>query len=210
MARANPIDKHDVRRRALADSALRTLGELGYAKSSLREIANNSPFSHGVVHYYFSDKRELILYCVKQYKAICVTRYDGVVADSTSPEGLLVALADKMCETIVDEAPMHRLWYDLRSQSMFEEGLREAVSQIDRTLEDMTWRVVARYADLAGTEPSLTPHGAYGMLDGVFQQALLGYLSGHTQESLDALRTEVHALMPLVVLPAPASGRRAP
>jgi TetR/AcrR family transcriptional regulator, transcriptional repressor of bet genes len=207
MARANPIDKHDVRRRALADSALRTLGELGYAKASLREIANNSPFSHGVVHYYFSDKLEFIVYCVKHYKAICVSRYDGMVADSTSPEGLLVALADKMCETIVDEAPMHRLWYDLRSQSMFEESLREPVSQIDRTLEDMTWRVVKRCADLAGTEPSLTPHGAYAMLDGVFQQALLGYLAGREQESLDALRAEVRALMSIVLLPNAVVGR---
>jgi hypothetical protein len=112
-----------------------------------------------------------------------------------------------MVETIVDEAPMHRLWYDLRSQSMFEESLREAVCQIDRTLEDMTWRVVSRYADLAGVEPSLTPHGAYGMLDGVFQQALLGYLAGHEQESLEVLRAEIRSLMPLVLRPTGAFGR---
>lgn len=29
---------------------------------------------------------------------------------------------------------MHSLWYDLRSQSMFEPALREAVTLIDRTL----------------------------------------------------------------------------
>jgi TetR/AcrR family transcriptional repressor of bet genes len=210
MARANPIDKHDARRRALADSALRTLGELGYAKSSLREIANNSSFTHGVVHYYFGDKLELIVYCVKQYKAICVARYDAVVADSTSPEDLLVAFADKLCETIVDEAPMHRLWYDLRSQSMFEESLREAVSQIDRTLEAMVWQIVTRYADLSGTELSLTSHAVYGMLDGVFQQAVLSYLSGHEQETLDALRAEVYDLMPLMLRPILTSGPHVP
>lgn len=210
MARANPIDKHDARRRALADSALRTLGELGYAKSSLREIANNSSFTHGVVHYYFGDKLELIVYCVKQYKAICVARYDAVVADSTSPEDLLVAFADKLCETIVDEAPMHRLWYDLRSQSMFEESLREAVSQIDRTLEEMVWQIVTRYADLSGTELSLTPHAVYGILDGVFQQAVLSYLSGHKQKSLDVLRAEVYDLMPLMLRPILTSGPHVP
>ncbi|MFJ9371314.1 TetR/AcrR family transcriptional regulator [Nocardia sp. NPDC101769] len=204
MPRANPIDKHDVRRRALAESALRTLGELGYAKSSLREIANNSEFSHGVVHYYFSDKLQLIVYCVKYYKQKCVTRYDRVVADATSPEGLLVAFTDKLRETIVEEAPMHRLWYDLRSQSMFEESLREAVGQIDRALEEMTWRVVTRYAQLCGVEPSLTPNTAYGMLDGLFQQALLGYLS-QDEESLDVLSAQVHQLMPLILHPAPAS-----
>ncbi|GAA4979554.1 hypothetical protein GCM10025792_26380 [Pseudonocardia tropica] len=63
MARANPVDKHDARRRALADSALQTLGELGYARASLREIAQHSPYSHGVVHYHFADELELIVYC---------------------------------------------------------------------------------------------------------------------------------------------------
>ena len=69
---------------------------------------------------------------------------------------------------------MHRLWYDLRTQSMFEEQLREAVLQIDGTLEEMIWRVVSRYAELAGRRPGVTPAAAYGLLDGVFQQALLG------------------------------------
>ena len=94
--RRAPADKYDERRNQLAESALQTLGELGYARTSLREIANNSEFSHGVVHYYFSDKTELIVYCVRYYKAQCVRRYDGVVADSTTPEELLDAFAAKL------------------------------------------------------------------------------------------------------------------
>jgi AcrR family transcriptional regulator len=198
--RVNPVDKHDVRRRALAESALRTLGELGYAKASLREIATNSEFSHGMVHYYFADKLELIVYCVRYYKETCVTRYDGVVSDAQSADELLGAFAAKVCETIVDEAPMHRLWYDLRAQSMFEESLREAVTQIDRTLEDMIWPVVTRYAELDGRSVTVPQHAAYGILDGVFQQALLAYLGSDAPEAaLEALRSEVRTLVPLLV-----------
>lgn len=197
-ARRTPADKHDERRRALADSALRTLGELGYARASLREIANNSEFSHGVVHYYFHDKLELIVYCVRQYKATCVHRYDGVVAGATTADELVAGFADKLVETIVDEAPMHRLWYDLRSQSMFEESLREAVLQIDKTLEDMIWRVVSSYAELAGRPPAMVPSVAYGLLDGLFQQALLGHLCGR-EGVLEELRAQVHELMPVLL-----------
>ena len=189
---------YDERRRALADSALRTLGELGYARASLREIANNSEFSHGVVHYYFHDKLDLIVYCVRQYKATCVHRYDGVVADATTADELVAGFADKLVETILDEAPMHRLWYDLRSQSMFEESLREAVLQIDKTLEDMIWRVISTYAQLAGREPAMVPSVAYGLLDGLFQQALLGHLCGR-EGVLDELRQQVHELMPVLL-----------
>ena len=196
--RANPIDKHDARRRALADSALQTLGELGYAKASLREIANNSDFTHGVVHYYFHDKLELIVYCVQQYKATCVTRYDGVVAQAMTPAELVDAFAAKLRETIVEEAPMHRLWYDLRAQSMFEPSLRTAVLQIDKTLEDMIWRVVMKYASLAGVLPVVRSQSAYAALDGIFQRALLGYVCEEFG-ALDSLVAEVTDIFPLLV-----------
>jgi AcrR family transcriptional regulator len=195
---ASPANKHDARRRALGASALRTLGELGYARASLREIAQNSEFSHGVVHYYFDDKLDLIVYGVRQYKETCVRRYDGVVADSTTTEELVEAFADKLVETIVSEAPMHRLWYDRRSQSMFEPSLRESVLLIDKTLEDMIWRVVQRYAELGGRQPAVDPPTAYALLDGLFQQALLAHLCGRKQ-ALDDLAARVRELMPRLV-----------
>nr|WP_227464337.1 TetR/AcrR family transcriptional regulator [Nocardioides lijunqiniae] len=202
-ARRSPADKHDARRNQLAESALTTLGELGYARTSLREIANNSEFSHGVVHYYFHDKLELIVYCVRYYKAQCVTRYDAVVSDSTTAEGLLDAFAAKLVETLRDEAPMHRLWYDLRTQSMFEESLREAVTMIDATLQEMIWRVVSRYAELADRPTAMAPSAAYAVLDGLFQQALLGHIAGQP-EALNSIASQVHGLMPLMLAPAPS------
>ena len=141
-------EKYDERRTQLAVSALTTLGELGYARTSLREIAQNSEFSHGVVHYYFANKIELITHCVRYYKAQCVTRYDQLVAESTTADELRAAFADKLVETLVEESAMHRLWYDLRTQSMFEEELRADVLDIDHSLELMIWRIVERYAEL--------------------------------------------------------------
>jgi AcrR family transcriptional regulator len=192
-----PADKFDDRRRELAESALVTLGELGYARTSLRDIASNSDFSHGVLHYYFADKLELIVFCVQYYKSRCVHRYDEVVETSTTADELLEGFLVKLAETIVDEAPMHRLWYDLRSQSMFEEALREPVTAIDRTLEDMVWRVVTRYAELLDAEPMTTPGLAYGLLDGLFQQALLGYLAGR-EDALAQLQDEVRAVVTML------------
>jgi TetR/AcrR family transcriptional repressor of bet genes len=196
--RRDPADKHGQRRDQLAESALVTLGELGYARTSLREIAQNSEFSHGVVHYYFANKVELIIYCVRYYKAQCVTRYDAIVADATTHDGLAEAFADKLVETLVDEAPMHRLWYDLRTQSMFEPELREAVLEIDGTLEKMVWRVVSRYAELAGAELAYDPGTTYAVLDGIFEKALLGHLVGD-DTALPTIRERARTLMPTLL-----------
>ena len=185
--KSRPVDKFEERRRELAAAALQTLGELGYARTSLREIAQNSPYSHGVVHYYFADKVELITYCVRQYKAECVTRYDEIVEGSSSADELALRFAEALVATMVDDAPMHRLWYDLRSQALFDESLRDSVLEIDGTLEHMIWQVVTRYAELRSSDLTMPSSRAYATFDGLFQQALLRHLSG-VEGASDELR----------------------
>ena len=191
--------KHEDRRDQLAESALVTLGKLGYAKTSLREIAQHSPFSHGVVHYYFSSKEELITYCVRYYKRTCVTRYDEIVATSASAQELQSRFAAKLAETIREEGPMHQLWYDLRNQSMFEPTLREVVLEIDGQLEQMIWRVISRYAELADAKPALDASTTYGMLDGLFALTLLAWATGPAERrelALSVLTGRVDSLLP--------------
>jgi len=171
-------DKFAERRAELGEAALQTLATLGYARTSLREIAQNSSFSHGVLHYYFSDKLDLILCSVRQYKARCVTRYDEVTTTSTSYDALLTGFATALGDTLGNEASLHRLWYDLRAQSLFEEAFRADVAEIDKSLEKMIWRVLSRFAELSGKPVSVPSSVAYAMFDGLFQQSLLKHLSG--------------------------------
>lgn len=192
------VDKFEERRRELAGAALQTLSELGYARTSLREIAQNSAFSHGVLHYYFADKVDLITYCVRQYKAVCVLRYDQIVTAARTPDGLAKGFADGLVATLLAEATMHRLWYDLRSQALFEESFRADVLEIDATLERMIWRIVTCYAELAGSVPAHPSSMTYSMFDGLFQQALLRHLSGSPDAGTD-LHAAVLQLLPAVV-----------
>ncbi len=194
------VDKFAERRAQLATSALRTLSELGYARTSLREIAQNSEFSHGVLHYYFRDKVELITYCVKLYKAECVTRYDQIVATATAADQLRVDFGEALATTCDEDGTMHRLWYDLRNQALFEQSFREDVLEIDKTLELMIWRIVTTYAELSGTPITVSASTAYGLLDGLFQQALLRHLSGEPN-ALDDLREGVEKVLPKLLIP---------
>jgi AcrR family transcriptional regulator len=182
------VDKFAERRDELADAALQTLAERGYANTSLRDIAQHSAFSHGVLHYYFADKFELISYCVRRYKAECVQRYDTAVATAVTAEELLTQVGAAMAGTLRADATLHRLWYDLRNQALFEESFRPDSAEIDLSLEAMIWRIVSRYADLAGAGLTVTPALAYALMDGLFQHALLRYLAGDATapEELDA------------------------
>jgi AcrR family transcriptional regulator len=192
------IDKFAERRSQLAAAALQTLAELGYARTSLREIAQNSEFSHGVLHYYFSDKIELITCCVRQYKAECVRRYDFVAASATSAAGLRAGFGMVMASTLRDEAKMHRLWYDLRNQNLFDSVYRADVEAIDQSIEQMIWLIVSRYAELAGLDVTVPRRVAYAAYDGLFQQALSRYLAGDLTAA-DVLAEDVRTMLDLLV-----------
>jgi len=206
-----PRDHKFAERRAeLGRAALQTLGELGYARTSLREIAQNSEFSHGVLHYYFTDKLDLILCSVRHYKAQCVTRYDDVTTSATSYDALMDGFVAALGDTLRDEAPLHRLWYDLRAQSLFEAAFRADVAEIDKSLEKMVWRVVSRLADITGAPARVPSAVAYAVLDGLFQQGLLKHLSGD-KKAIATMQAQVRvAVAQLVVAPVAAPAVAAP
>src|SRR6476646_4350370 len=141
------VDKFGARRIELAEAALETLAELGYARTSLREIAQKSEFTHGVLHYYFSDKVDLICCCVRHYKAKCVTRYDQITSAAQSRDELMKGFLEKLGETVRDEA-----------------------AEIDKSLEEMVWRIASRYASLGGRQPVVSPAALYALFDGLFQR----------------------------------------
>jgi AcrR family transcriptional regulator len=194
-----PVDKFAERRDQLAEAALQTLSELGYARTSLREIAQNSAFSHGVLHYYFTDKVDLITHCVRQYKTRCVARYDQMFEGATTVPELRDGFAAGLAQTLAQDATMHRLWYDLRAQSLFETSFRADVAEIDESLERMIWRVISRIAELTGTPPAFSSSISYALFDGLFQQGLIKHLAGDPNAGEDfriATRDVLTRLLP--------------
>ncbi|GEE02153.1 TetR family transcriptional regulator [Gordonia spumicola] len=191
---ARRTSKVAAKRDELARAAFRTLSELGYAGTSLREIAANSEYSHGVLHYYFADKLELIAHCVALYKRECVASYDDILDGVSDADMLRRRFVDRLVVTMTDDLPTHKLWYDLRVQAMFEPSLRAGVYEIDSELEAMIWRVVSRYAELADSEPVLDSAGVYAALDGPFERAVRRFAVGDEAAPAD-LSAHLDALL---------------
>lgn len=192
------VGKVAARRDELARAAFKTLSELGYAGTTLREIAANSEYSHGVLHYYFSDKLDLIAHCVALYKSECVASYDGVLDDVSDADALRERFVGRLVATMSDDLPTHKLWYDLRLQALFEPSLRDGVQEIDAELEGMVWRVVSRYAELVGSAPVLDASGVYAALDGPFERAVRRSAVGESGAAED-LRVQLDGLLTVMV-----------
>ena len=173
---------------------IQTLATLGYACTSLREIAQNTEFSHGSLHYYFEDKLDLILCCVGRYKESCIAQYDALMERCHTADDVRFGLARALAVSVRDDGSLHRLWYDLRSQALFEEELRDAALDIDSRLEQMIWRFVTKFADCSGSVTVVDPHLAYSTLDGLFVRALLHHFGGR-EDALDTLQRQVADVM---------------
>lgn len=189
--------KFIIRRAELARAALLTISRLGYARSSLREIAQNSEFSHGVLHYYFEDKTDLILCSVREFKTHCIARYEALVEDSASMEDFSDRLTRTITESVRDDAPIHRFWYDLRAEALFEPVFLREIVEIDDLIQAAVARVFARLAVLTGYPPRMAPQVGYAIFDGLFQRCILKHTAGDANavpEMLDMVRRVIEAL----------------
>jgi len=187
-------DKFGARRRELAASALVAIAAGGFANTGLRDVAAQTDLSTGILHYYFDGKDDLIAQAIWQYKSECARRYDPIVETATTADELLERFGVEISATLREEAEMHRLWYDLRNQSLFEEGFRDTIVRIDELLTDMVWAVVARHAELRGGVPTIDRDTAYALFDGLFLNCLIGYLRGDLG-ALDNIRTRAANLL---------------
>ena len=126
----------------LANHAIAALAELGYARTSMRDIATQSQRSIGALNYYFEDKSDLISYCVRIYKQDFVRQIDEIIAGANSRETLVENFIAGFVQTLDEEAITHRLWYDIRSQSLFEDEFHNVVVEIEQALIDMVGRLL--------------------------------------------------------------------
>ncbi|WP_158227172.1 TetR/AcrR family transcriptional regulator [Mangrovitalea sediminis] len=171
-------EKYAERKRELAQTALSTLAELGYARTSLRDIAKASGCSLGVIHYYFTDKVELIGYCVGLYKQDFVEDINRAVDSACSAEMLRRQMFQVLVCSVRDNPKEHRLWYDIRAQALFDETFRPAMWDIDSQIEAATGRFLSRLGELSRRPVRVDAGTAYALLDGLFQRYLLRHIIG--------------------------------
>ncbi|KQT68936.1 hypothetical protein ASG54_04540 [Aureimonas sp. Leaf460] len=162
------------RKTELADQAVHSLALQSYAQTSLRDIAAAADINIGRLHYYFDDKTDLIIYAVKHFKQTFVADLSGGIDKQRSLEAGVQTLVQRLTE-----APeMHRFWYDLRNQALFEPKYRSVVAEIERELKEMTAALLV----LIDPERDVGPHLelAYVVLDGLFFRGLQCLLYGET------------------------------
>lgn len=162
---ARKTKKRDEKKRLIALSAIDALKELGYANTGLRDIAANSDLSLGMLHYYFEDRADLIIYCVKVYKEDFVRNISDALEKAHGRQEVIELFGEALVASIIDDGATHSLWYDIRAQAIFDDTFRPVVAEIEAKLIDI---VRTAFEKAGHDEPDdLGIH--YALLDGVFR-----------------------------------------
>ena len=157
--------KREEKRRQIAASAIEALTQLGYANTSMRDIASVSDMSLGMLSYYFGDKSDLIIYCVTNYKSDFVRASEAAISVEGDRETVLDTLVSGFAATIKTDAASHRLWYDIRTQAMFDDLFHAPVRQIEASLVGVVEHLHARL----GVGDGANPTADYAAIDGLFR-----------------------------------------
>ncbi len=168
-ARADRMtSKRDAKKRQIAQSAIDALKHLGYANTTLRDIAAHSDLSLGMLHYYFEDRGTLIIYCVGIYKEAFVHDFRTALNDASGPEQVIEAFTQALVASIIDDDMTHRLWYDIRNQAFFDATFRPVVDEIETALIDIVSLALTKAGH--AVPPNVAYH--YALLDGAFRYAM--------------------------------------
>ena len=162
----------------LAMHAMFSLAELGFARINLRDIAVRSGVSLGVIHYYFANKTELLIYCVSVYKEEFIADSKTLIEQAEHPGRLLAAFADFLSDTLERHAHLHRLWYDARAQALFDPAFQPVVTELESLLADMFHVLAAKMRSLGVGYAHADPLRLYIAIDGWFRYFLQQKLNG--------------------------------
>jgi len=180
-------ERRSAKKETLGRNAVQVLAELGYARTSLRDIAEQTGCSVGLIHYYFESKADLIAFCVRLYKKDFVDEVNRALASAPDPGAAIERFIGVLAVAVRDHASLHRLWYDIRSQSLFEPVFDPVVDEIEADLIDL----VAKLLQANGRDPALALP-TYTQVDGLFQHYLRRQLRGH-EHAVAELQTALRA-----------------
>lgn len=170
------LQKREDKRRQLAESAANALCTLGYANTSLRDIAELSGTALGTLHYYFEDRVDLITYAVKLYKSAFLEELLAAASTSETLDQVIAHLSAGLADGATFHAQTHRLWFDIRNQAMFQDAFEPAMLELETDIIEIFSTIEGRF--LGDRQDAALDYAA---VDGLFRYIMQSKLPEHQE-----------------------------
>ncbi len=113
---------------ALLDAAERLLCNHGQAGITTRRVARAAGVNHGLIHYYFGSRENLLVAALERFTARLTARQRALYASD-------LAFIDKwrtaMRFLVTEDAAYEKVWMELQALAWNDEGIRERLAQVN-------------------------------------------------------------------------------
>ncbi|AHK29108.1 TetR family transcriptional regulator [Rhodococcus opacus PD630] len=119
-----PVGDHEEKRAELLRAATSVIAEQGFARASLRKVAERAGYTTGAVTYYFANKSDLV-------HALAESRFDryDTLLDAVAPEADIRGLLQQWLEMSVGEPEFSQVMSQLLANTQFDAKLRETIAR---------------------------------------------------------------------------------
>ena len=170
-------------REKLLETAMALFSEHGYTNTSIRNIAVTADVSVGLLYHYFENK-EAVLRAVLDYCMAEISKGFVEVAGVAGSLEKIEYLVRNIFEHLQSEQGFWALFYSMRSQpavmAVLGGEFREWTGRLREIFIDL-------YTEAGRTNPSLTAHLLYSLIEGSIQQYLLDSIDYPVNEVLETV-----------------------
>jgi len=163
-----------LRRAAIVRATIRCLARDGYSGLTMRKVAREAKVSQGILHYYFADKRTILVAALETVAADLDRRV--AAAQDRRPKDArarLLALVEACLRLAVEERAFWIVFVEFWGEMMHDRRLRT----INAALYDRTRRLIGavvaqgvRVGTFRRTDPLRAAAVILGLVDGVSLQ----------------------------------------
>jgi len=163
-----------LRRAAIVRATIRCLARDGYSGLTMRKVAREAKVSQGILHYYFADKRTILVAALETVAADLDRRV--AAAQDRRPKDArarLLALVEACLRLAVEERAFWIVFVEFWGEMMHDRRLRT----INAALYDRTRRLIGavvaqgvRVGTFRQTDPLRAAAVILGLVDGVSLQ----------------------------------------
>lgn len=163
-----------LRRAAIVRATIRCLARDGYSGLTMRKVAREAKVSQGILHYYFADKRTILVAALETVAAD-VDRRVAAAQDRRPKDARarLLALVEACLRLAVEERAFWIVFVEFWGEMMHDRRLRT----INAALYDRTRRLIGavvaqgvRVGTFRRTDPLRAAAVILGLVDGVSLQ----------------------------------------
>ncbi|MCD6585794.1 MAG: TetR family transcriptional regulator [Desulfobacteraceae bacterium] len=159
------------RRKQILQALYECLSEKGHERVTIKKIAQRAGLPHGVIHYYFTDKDEIIAELVQTLQETYYNQWDKLLSTISGDSKKIPAAIDFLAESMVLDPGLNRVLYNLVQMGFERKPVRDAMKQAYQIYRQQLADLF--FKDLLAAEQHASATALLAMVEGLALQWMI-------------------------------------